>query len=265
MTPKNLEDALYCCLASKFVKINTYGAGTPDQALPTLQRDPGDHTHAFDPESGRNFAWDSHKQAWIDTKTGECICPAGCPATSTPTTQPTATPTQTPSGVGLNVKPGEFFVGYQFMRAPDESAKSLNGFNAQLFYNFNPHVGAGGEFGFASGSDQVGTTTDINLHRSTYLFGPQFNVYPNDKVRVFFRPLVGGVHDTTKVTSGTSHTDFSADAFMMSFGGGVDVNVSKHVAVRPFQFDYQPTHLGGEWQNNFRFSAGVVFRFGGNK
>jgi len=34
-----------------------------------------DHTRAFDPDSGRNFAWDKEKQAWIDVKTGECVCP----------------------------------------------------------------------------------------------------------------------------------------------------------------------------------------------
>src|SRR5207237_7677971 len=31
--------------------------------------------YAFVPETGRNLAWDKEKQAWIDTKTLECICP----------------------------------------------------------------------------------------------------------------------------------------------------------------------------------------------
>jgi len=29
----------------------------------------------FIPETGQNLAWDSGKQAWIDVKTGKCICP----------------------------------------------------------------------------------------------------------------------------------------------------------------------------------------------
>src|SRR5438477_8229403 len=45
-------------------------------------------------------------------------------------------------------------------------------------------------------------------------------------------------------------------AVTMAFGGGMDVAVSKHFAVRPFQVDYNPTHFGGQWQSNFRFPAG---------
>ena len=45
---------------------------------------------AFDPDSGRNFAWDADKQAWIDVKTLECMCPK-CPETAAQTT-PTPTP-----------------------------------------------------------------------------------------------------------------------------------------------------------------------------
>jgi hypothetical protein len=58
----------HCCLEVKF---------------PNVERSPG-KLKAFDPNSGRNFAWDTGKQAWIDTKTLEPICPgkAGPPATA---------------------------------------------------------------------------------------------------------------------------------------------------------------------------------------
>ena len=49
----------HCCLEKKFPHI--------DRAQNGLT--------AFDRESGRNFAWDKDKQAWIDVKTGKCICP----------------------------------------------------------------------------------------------------------------------------------------------------------------------------------------------
>jgi hypothetical protein len=39
----------------------------------------GDGDQAFVPGTGQNLAWDSDKQAWIDTKTLECVCPI-CPA-----------------------------------------------------------------------------------------------------------------------------------------------------------------------------------------
>ena len=53
---------------------------------------------AFVPETGQNLAWDADKQAWIDTKTLECICPI-CPPTAaqtTPTPTPAAAETTTP-------------------------------------------------------------------------------------------------------------------------------------------------------------------------
>ena len=78
-----LEDALWICLRTKF---------------PGMQRDISDHTRAFDPDSGRNFAWDADKQAWIDTKTGECMCPK-CPPTAAQTTPP---PTPSTPQIGLS-------------------------------------------------------------------------------------------------------------------------------------------------------------------
>jgi opacity protein-like surface antigen len=158
----------------------------------------------------------------------------------------------------------ELFGGLTYMRAPDESAKNLVGFNGSLFYDFTPHVAVGADFMGAFG-DFTGTAGslkfDTSLHRFTYVFGPQFNFHPNDKVKVFVHPLFGGVHDTTKTTFGTMSVSSSANAFAMQLGGGVDVRVTPHVSVRIVQADYLPTHFGGNWQNNFRISTGVVIRF----
>gem|GEM_PF-1629803 len=72
VTPKNLEDALYCCLFTKFDKPEiTLGRVTGH----SVHRDPLDHSTAYDDNSGRNFFWDKDQQAWRDGKTGECICP----------------------------------------------------------------------------------------------------------------------------------------------------------------------------------------------
>jgi hypothetical protein len=69
------------------------------------------------------------------------------------------------------------------------------------------------------------------------------------------------------------------NAFAMEMGGGVDVQITKLIAIRPIQLDYLPTHFSPlnfsvadlslntkndvRWQNNLRYSAGVAFRFGG--
>jgi hypothetical protein len=55
-------------------------------------------------------------------------------------------------------------------------------------------------------------------------------------------------------------------AFATAAGGGIDVRVSRHFAVRPVQAEYFLTKFrdgANNRQNNFRYSAGIVFRFGG--
>ncbi len=84
---------------------------------------------------------------------------------------------------------------------------------------------------------------------STYMFGPKF-VYRGGKMDPYFQFLFGGTH----VTGG--------NAFSMTIGGGVDFKVAPHIALRPAQIEYYMTHFGGFRQNNFRYSAGVVLRFG---
>jgi|GEM_PF-941720 len=255
---------------------------------------------AFNPTTGQNFALDENG-CWIDVKTlkrvrSVPIVPTGgkggnlaelsldgqtafnpttgqnfaledCPP---PTPKPTETSTPpTPSKPTpifvRNYQPGDVFVGYMFLRAPGETAKNSNGFAVQMFYNFKPNLGIGGDLGCAWGSGRLGATIDVTLQRCTYTFGPQINTKPNGKVQFFFHPLVGAVHDANKTTAGTLISKSSANALALSIGGGINVKVNSHVEVRPIQVDYQPAHFGGFWQNNIRIAAGIVFRFGKEK
>lgn len=57
----------------------------------------------------------------------------------------------------------------------------------------------------------------------------------------------------------------SLSAFAMTAGGGIDVGVARHIAIRPLQAEYFLTTApdgNNDRQNNFRYSAGVVLRFG---
>jgi len=44
-------------------------------------------------------------------------------------------------------------------------------------------------------------------------------------------------------------------------GGGVDANFSRHLAFRVAQADWMLVHGTGTSPKNFRYSAGVVFKF----
>jgi hypothetical protein len=57
----------------------------------------------------------------------------------------------------------------------------------------------------------------------------------------------------------------SSTAFAMAKGGGLDLNLTRHLAVRLFLADYLLTLLANrvnDHQNNFRFSTGIVFHLG---
>jgi hypothetical protein len=50
--------------------------------------------------------------------------------------------------------------------------------------------------------------------------------------------------------------------FSFLVGGGLDVRASRHWAIRAAQFDYIRSHLTPtNWQNNWRFSTGLVFTY----
>jgi len=199
--------------------------------------------------------------ATLLTKLAAC-----CKTEQTATAPTTPTQPQKPTPIFVrNYQPGEVFVGYMFLRAPGETAKNSNGFAVQMFYNFKPNLGIGGDLACAWGSGRLGTTIDVRLQRCTYTFGPQINTKPNGKVQFFFHPLLGGVHDANRTTGGTLISESSASALMLSIGGGIDLKFNELVSVRPVQVDYQPTHFGGFWQHNVRIAAGIVFKFGKEK
>jgi hypothetical protein len=76
----------------------------------------------------------------------------------------------------------------------------------------------------------------------------------------FAQVLVGGV----ATSSGIEQIGWQSH-FAMTAGGGIDVKISKHFSIRPVQAEYFLTKIPDgliNRQNNFRFGAGIVFRFG---
>ena len=109
-----------------------------------------------------------------------------------------------------------------------------------------------------------------NQHIYDFLFGPVIS-HRGDKYTAFVHGLFGAQHvgftgNVAVPAGGFSFAGPSETDFAFALGGGLDVKVSKHFAVRAGQFDYEFVNSsGGGHQNDFRFSAGVVFGFGGEK
>jgi len=79
---------------------------------------------------------------------------------------------------------------------------------------------------------------------------------------------VGNTRSRLEVPSLNVRETLSSTDFALALGGGVDVRVSERVALRVFQFDYNPIFLssnnelgfGNTRADNVRFSFGVVFK-----
>ena len=111
----------------------------------------------------------------------------------------------------------------------------------------------------------------------TYLFGPVIQL-PGKRVRPFGEVLFGGMQTElySQLNSAVIANGGKIDAsktqhpFTMAVGGGLDVNINKHVALRLAEMDWVLTRYTNPWtstnnQNSFRYLAGVVVKFGGEK
>jgi opacity protein-like surface antigen len=162
----------------------------------------------------------------------------------------------------------EAYAGYYYTRfnvnanvpgiAPS-AAYNGNGGGGQIEYNVNHWLGAVGDLGgFVATSSGNGAFAGAGF---TYLFGPRVN-FRRGKVAPFAQALFGGV----RTTDGIAQSTGTENNFAMTAGGGIDFKVSKHISVRPVQAEYFMTKIPdglNNRQNNFRYSAGVVFRLGG--
>lgn len=100
-----------------------------------------------------------------------------------------------------------------------------------------------------------------------FLFGPNFRFIRHRNLTVGMHTLIGaayGVFDSG-FPAGTQPQDIGIynDKLAVGLGVGpwVDYNLTSRVSVR-FISDWQPTHYGFSWQNEFAGSVGIVYKFG---
>jgi opacity protein-like surface antigen len=142
-----------------------------------------------------------------------------------------------------------------------------NGGTGFVEYNFNKVFGAVAELG----GTYVGSANGVALNNTSfdYLFGPRFNLR-RSRFTYYVQTLVGGERFTNGFNPGSASnpvTGASQSNFAAAIGGGVDIAVTNHIAIKPIQVEYLITQVSpGDSlhyvQNNLRYSAGVVFRLG---
>ncbi|MDR3793064.1 MAG: OmpA family protein [Terracidiphilus sp.] len=179
----------------------------------------------------------------------------------------------------------ELFAGYSYVRAVpsytvDNRLVWLHGGSTSLAYNVNRRLGLVGDFGvytnsavrFSGGYTGTVDVDNANAAVMTYLVGPRISFWKQDRVSFFAQALFGGVHANQVSLSGCTVNCTllpTEDSFAMTAGGGLDLRVHRHIAIRLFQAEYLMTRFtnyttGVGWtQNDIRLSSGIVFRFGG--
>ncbi len=158
----------------------------------------------------------------------------------------------------------DIFAGYSYVRNNPSTAGvnsfNLNGGSANISYNATKWLSGVADFGGYTNGNILKSGASGTL--STYLFGPRVNFRNSSRFTPFAQALFGVARADASIGGGT----LTSNAFASAFGGGLDVSVSHHLAVRPLQLDYLLTRFNeasrnAQTQNNLRVSTGVVFRF----
>lgn len=194
-------------------------------------------------------------------------------------------------------KKGEVFVGYSNGQvdtgidsgnsAADffRDRENYNGVNVSGVYNPGRYLGLKGdvsvtfnknEFAETVSAGGFNYTVGVENKNTLWNFVGGVQVKDNEKSGVFkpfAHAMVGAAHARAKFSNFTCTTTaggncgqfdpggetFSSTGFSSVIGGGVDFRLNNKVQIRAIQFDYNPTRLEGEWQNNLRIGAGIVF------
>ena len=160
----------------------------------------------------------------------------------------------------------DLFAGGSFIHLTGPSEPSLKVYGAVFSgtYNVNHFISWSGEFGFYSNSSGSGGRAE------TYMFGPRvaLTLHKTGRLLPYAQWLVGAMHTDANFNG----TPFSSTDFAQGPGIGLDVIVTHHLAIRPFEADFmvvkQPvfdpatgTNDASVTQKSFRYSGGIVFRF----
>ena len=145
--------------------------------------------------------------------------------------------------------------GYSFMRFDSSKIgfadySNLQGANGSLSYNLTPSFGVTAEV-----SGEYGE----HLQVAGWMVGPQ--VYHRFFGADFFAHGLFG-QSQTRVDLGTAVTNTGR---AVAGGGGIDIPISDRFSIRAIQADFINTQTFSSSQNNLRFSAGLVFRWGAVK
>ena len=133
------------------------------------------------------------------------------------------------------------------------------GGSASVALGVAPHWSLAGSFDGFFANNQG--TSGLSPRMVTYLIGTRYDFLADTHRLVpFAKVLAGGAY----ANNGYFVPADRASAVTLKLGGGVDLSVSDHWAVRPIEVDYLWTHFNNavnNRQNNLQLTTGIVYRF----
>jgi hypothetical protein len=137
-------------------------------------------------------------------------------------------------------------ISYSYFRLGNSNGINQNGVSGSIALN-HLWFGIVGDFGAYHASPG-----GVSLNTYTYMFGPRLTLRNPTKINPFVQALAGG----SRLSGGGA----SSNQFAFSVGGGVDIGMLPHLALRP-QVDYVGLHNSGQTLNCTRVSIGVNIHF----
>jgi outer membrane immunogenic protein len=165
--------------------------------------------------------------------------------------------------------PSKFELGadYNFVRANAPPGGcgciSMNGGDGWGAYNFTNSWAAVGQID-AQQASNIGGSSGPNLTLVSFLVGPRYRAHLGDRFTPFAQFLIGGAHASGSLSPTNTVAGASSNAFAMIAGGGLDIGLTPHIAIRAGEVDYYFTEFDNgvnQHQNNLRVAAGIVLRF----
>lgn len=169
----------------------------------------------------------------------------------------------------------DVFGGYQYshLASSISPVAGANGWDGSLTFNITPEIGITGDFNGAyqtvSGS-YIGVSGNFPGHYYSFAGGPVFSFNSRGMVKPFVHVLFGGARVSSSATASGVTVTASSTGFTTLFGGGVDLRLTKHVALRLVQGDWVYYHFGSigsltstSSSGNFKIASGIVISFGG--
>lgn len=170
---------------------------------------------------------------------------------------------------------GELGIGYSFQSwnlptaLQPPSQLHLNGLDVSAEFNLSGFLGVDADAGWTKNTQNGGTTSV-----TTVMLGPQIYPIGHHRITPFVHALfgIGSFNLSFPASSNCAPFCNNRDGnFAWAGGGGVDINLSKHFAIRPVELDYEQTQfdlqiLTGEPpvanQNSWKYTAAILFHFG---